>query len=87
MRLAGLVLLRHLERRVGQQEERIRRLELLHQIDVSGGTTVMYFKYLSRLSCYLNDFIISHRRAEIFRTKAKMFFFSGYPTDERLPCL
>lgn len=35
MRLTGLLLLQHLERRIGQQEERIRRLELLHQRDVS----------------------------------------------------
>ena len=38
VRVTGLLLLQHLERRIGKQEERIRRLELLHQRDVRAST-------------------------------------------------
>ncbi|CDI84635.1 cyclic nucleotide-binding domain containing protein, putative [Eimeria praecox] len=38
VRVTGLLLLQHLERRIGKQEERIRRLELLHQRDATQST-------------------------------------------------
>ncbi|KAL8274609.1 hypothetical protein Esti_001512 [Eimeria stiedai] len=38
VRLTGLLLLQHLERRIGQQEECIRRFELIHQRDATQGT-------------------------------------------------
>ncbi|KAL8440527.1 hypothetical protein Efla_003198 [Eimeria flavescens] len=38
VRITGLLLLQHLERRIGQQEQRIRSLELVHQRDATQGT-------------------------------------------------